>query len=138
MTALTADLRARILEALNTAPASFVRDDPESAAAHASRPWRRHDRHHYDGGCALCRGEADTLTDAVMAVVQLALADGTNAPRGDWSAAWAELNGYVQEACADGGMIDPADLRSFMVELKRKALAPVREWMAALGPASEA
>lgn len=66
---MTDDLRARILDALNDAPASFIRDDPESAELHQKRPWRRHDQHRYDGSCALCRGEADTLADAVMAVL---------------------------------------------------------------------
>lgn len=74
MAAVTDDLRARILEALNTAPAAEIRDDAGDAARHASKPWRRHDQHHYDGCCALCRGEADTLADAVMAVLDEAIA----------------------------------------------------------------
>lgn len=56
------DLRARILEALNTAPAAGITIDPDE-------PWRRHDEHRYNAFCALCRGEAETLADAVMAVV---------------------------------------------------------------------
>lgn len=98
----TAGLRARILEALVTAPAGFVRDDSESAGAHASRPWRRHDQHHYYGGCALCRGEADTLVGAVMAVLdeafppQLAIAadfEITHEQAAAWQAAWTEAFG---------------------------------------------
>lgn len=63
------DLRACVLEALNTAQAGFIRDDPESAASHRSGPWWRHDQHQYDGGCALCRGEAETIADAVLAAL---------------------------------------------------------------------
>lgn len=69
------DLRARITEALNTTPTKLLDDHPESLAFHADQlTWdvisARHDRHTYMATCALCRGEADTLTDAVMAVVQ--------------------------------------------------------------------
>jgi len=63
-------LRARILEALNTAPAAFVRDVPETFADPDMVAWRRHDAHRYDATCALCRGEAETLADAVLAAVQ--------------------------------------------------------------------
>jgi hypothetical protein len=66
---MTDDLRARILEALNTAPCADIRDDPEAAARHSSRPHTRHDKHQYHAFCALCSGEADTLTDAVMAEI---------------------------------------------------------------------
>lgn len=67
---MTDDLRARLTAALNAAPASFVRDDPEDAASHFEREHRRHDRHKYYGGCALCRGEAETLADAAIAFFQ--------------------------------------------------------------------
>lgn len=63
------DLRARILEALLTAPIARVRDDEESLALFADGSWHRHDDHKYDVHCALCRGEAETLADAVMGVV---------------------------------------------------------------------
>jgi hypothetical protein len=63
-------LRARIAEVLNTEPARFVRENPDSVAFHYEQPWCRHDKHSYMATCALCRGETDTLTDAVMAVVQ--------------------------------------------------------------------
>lgn len=68
------DLRARITEALNTTPTKLLAGHPESLAFHADQlTWdmisARHDRHTYMATCALCRGEADTLADAVMAVV---------------------------------------------------------------------
>jgi hypothetical protein len=63
------DLRARILEALVTAPCAEGRDIPGDAARYASKPHLRHDRHHFHAFCALCSGEADTLADAVMAVL---------------------------------------------------------------------
>lgn len=63
------DLRARITEALNTTPAGFVQASPDAVAFHYEHEWNRHDKHQYMGSCALCRGEADTLTDALMAVV---------------------------------------------------------------------
>lgn len=59
-------LRARVLEALLTAPSAFARDREVDDEI---REYRRHDKHHYDGTCALCRGEAETLADAVLDVV---------------------------------------------------------------------
>ena len=69
------DLRARIAEALNTSPAGILRDHPDSLAFHIAGLNERilssrHDRHNYLATCALCRGEADTLAEAVLAVVQ--------------------------------------------------------------------
>lgn len=64
------DLRARIAEALNTCPAQFIQDDPDEGDWLKDRPIRRHNQHCYDGSCAMCRGEADTLVDAVLTVVQ--------------------------------------------------------------------
>ena len=64
------DLRSRITEALNTTPAQFIQDDPDEGEWFKDRPYRRHDQHRYDGGCAMCRGETDTLVQAVLAVVQ--------------------------------------------------------------------
>jgi hypothetical protein len=64
------DLRARIAEALNTTPAQFIQDAPDEGGWFKDRPYRRHDQHRYDGGCAMCRGETDTLVQAVIAVVQ--------------------------------------------------------------------
>lgn len=69
---MTGDLRALILEALNTAPAAVIRDDPEEAARYSVRPYARHDKHQCHAFCALCSGEADTLADAVMAVLDKA------------------------------------------------------------------
>lgn len=58
--------------------------------------------------------------------------DDLGIPKADWSSSWTELTGYVQQAHDDG---DPwaADVLAYMRELKHKALAPVREWMASLG-----
>ena len=50
-------------------------------------------------------------------------------PGDNYGAAWAELTGFVQEAVDDGGTINPADMLTYLRELKRTALAPVREWM---------
>lgn len=66
---MTADLRALILEALNTAPAAFVCGNAETAALRQQSPAWRHEKHRFHGGCALCRGEADTLADAVLAAI---------------------------------------------------------------------
>ena len=64
------DLRSRIAEALNACPAQFIQDDPGEGNWFKDRPYRRHDQHRYDGGCAMCRGETDTLINAMLAVVQ--------------------------------------------------------------------
>ena len=53
--------------------------------------------------------------------------------RAAYSGVWAELTGYVEQAAEDHDRIDPNDLLPYMRELQRKALAPVREWMASLG-----
>lgn len=50
-------------------------------------------------------------------------------PTADWSGAWAELTGYVQQARDDKTEIDPSRLLDYLGELRHKALAPVREWM---------
>jgi hypothetical protein len=54
-------------------------------------------------------------------------------PSADWGAAWAELTGYVSEAAEGGGTIDPASLQLYMTELRRRALAPVREHLRQAG-----
>jgi hypothetical protein len=58
-------------------------------------------------------------------------------PQDDYGAAWAELTGYVQQAADDGGVIEPAGLLTYLAELKRAALAPVREWMDLIRAAPE-
>jgi hypothetical protein len=63
------DLRKQIAEALRTAP-SVLMDTPEERDRHASNPRNHHISHHYYWGCAVCRGEVDTLADAALAVVQ--------------------------------------------------------------------
>lgn len=50
-------------------------------------------------------------------------------PRADYGSVWPELVGYVQQAADDGTPIDPAELGAYMRELRRKALAPTREWI---------
>jgi hypothetical protein len=64
-----AGLREQIAEALRTAP-SVLMDTPEERDRHTSNPRNHHIGHHYYWGCAMCRGEVDTLADAVLAVVQ--------------------------------------------------------------------
>jgi hypothetical protein len=62
------DLRDAIRTALAATPAKHTQ-------GHA-RPWDTHGtEHRYDATCALCRGEDDTLTDAVVTVVAEHLAD---------------------------------------------------------------
>jgi ElaB/YqjD/DUF883 family membrane-anchored ribosome-binding protein len=63
------DLREQLAEALRTAP-SVLMDTPEERDRHAANPRNHHIGHHYYWGCAMCRGEVDTLADAVHAVVQ--------------------------------------------------------------------
>lgn len=58
-----------------------------------------------------------------------ALAEAVNIPAAEWSGAWAALTGYVQAAESDGGQIDPSLMLQYMSELKRGALAPVKEWV---------
>lgn len=50
-------------------------------------------------------------------------------PEADYGSVWAELTGYVQQAAADGAQIAPEDLLAYLAELRRKALAAVRQWM---------
>ena len=55
------------------------------------------------------------------------------APRADYGAAWAELTGYVTQARNDGDQIDPAELLSYLAELKHRALSPIRDWLKSMG-----
>lgn len=57
-------LRDQIATALNSAPSTYRRSHGDTA------PWQHHNNHRYYGGCALCYGETEPLTDAVLAVVQ--------------------------------------------------------------------
>jgi hypothetical protein len=61
-------LRARIAVALTTTPARFLAD---AGHAYPTRHGEGRGGHDYDGGCALCRREVDTLLDAVMAVLEM-------------------------------------------------------------------
>lgn len=63
------DLREQLAEALRTTP-SMLMDTPEERDRHAATPRNHHIGHHYYWGCAVCRGEVDTLADAALAVVQ--------------------------------------------------------------------
>ena len=62
------DLRARLAEALANTPAKFLAE-----AGHNDALMTFHGKgrggHDYDGACALCRGEIDTLLDAIMPVL---------------------------------------------------------------------
>lgn len=63
MTDETRTLRSRIREVLATTPAKFANGEPV-------RPWPEHGTQHtYDATCALCRGDVDTLTDAVLSAL---------------------------------------------------------------------
>ncbi|MFG1963140.1 hypothetical protein [Nonomuraea sp. NPDC049028] len=53
-------------------------------------------------------------------------------PAADYGSAWTELRGYVAQAADDGGMIAPELLLDYLDELKRRALAPGRDWIAKL------
>ena len=50
-------------------------------------------------------------------------------PQPYWGKAWTELTDYVRESIADGGYIDPIGFDRYLTELKRKALAPVADWI---------
>lgn len=76
-TATTPDLRERIEAALRDTPSKLLADPgfrdelPEQYRIH--RTTEGGPGHNYDATCALCRGEADTLAGAMLAVVQPAL-----------------------------------------------------------------
>jgi hypothetical protein len=81
-------------------------------------------------GCR-CRGEHPAVTGGLSA-------DGTPGyPQAGYASAWRELASYVQQAVDDGGTIDPAGMLAYLAELKREAMKPVREWMAALTAGGE-
>jgi hypothetical protein len=108
------DLRARIAEALNTTAAGFMQAEPDGVEHHTRHEWHRHewhrhDRHRYNATCALCRGEEDTLTDAVMKVVQpeldrlsaeVAAAEETAADRQQNALHWQERAERAEAALA--------------------------------------
>lgn len=100
------DLRARIAEALLTTPAGFVQAEPDGVEQHARREWHRHDRHRYHATCALCRGEEDTLTEAVMKVVQPEL-DRLAGVERERDALRAELDDLLDQADADAAGPNP-------------------------------
>lgn len=100
------DLRTRIAEVLNTTPAGFVQAEPDGVENHARHEWHRHDRHRYNATCALCRGEEDTLTDAVLAELEKAqaLADaawGSVWLHGKWSWLTKNMSTEQREYAAD-------------------------------------
>lgn len=57
-------------------------------------------------------------------------------PQAEYSSVWPELVGWVQAAHEDGEQIDPAQLLEYLRELKHRALAPAREWMAGIRDAA--
>jgi hypothetical protein len=59
------DLRARLADALANTPAAFMPADlPSPFGGHSLGEGQA--GHDYHGGCALCRGEINTLVEAVM------------------------------------------------------------------------
>lgn len=50
-------------------------------------------------------------------------------PAPDYASAWLELRGYVMEAVAAGGTINPAGMLRYLDELQRKAHGIGREWL---------
>lgn len=50
-------------------------------------------------------------------------------PLPDYASAWTELRGYVQEAVVDGEPLNAGALLDYVDELKRRALAPGRDWL---------
>jgi predicted DCC family thiol-disulfide oxidoreductase YuxK len=104
----SSDLRAAVHAALTSTPASF--------AADRARPFDTHGtEHHYDGTCALCRGEADTLTDAVMAVLERSLPGRIKAPALT-DEEWAKL---IAESDTGRLMIMPAFREPAQIELEQ-------------------
>lgn len=79
-------LRDRLAEALRTTP-SVLMDTPEERARHAATTRNHHVTHHYYWGCAMCRGEVDTLATAQAAVVQ-PLLDAKDTERDRYRLAW--------------------------------------------------
>lgn len=69
MTDPAQDLRDRLADVLRTTP-SVLMDTPEDRARHADNPRNHHIEHHYYWGCAMCRGEVDTLADAALGIIQ--------------------------------------------------------------------
>jgi hypothetical protein len=98
------DLRDAIRTALATTPAKHTQ-------GHA-RPWDTHGtEHRYDATCALCRGEDDTLTDAVVTVVAEHLADARRLT--------ARIHGIAQHP----SFAAPADLAQALHEHATQLLA---------------
>lgn len=63
------DLRGRIVEALKTTPAHGYARHPRPEVGPIEE-WRVHGRHNYDDSCALCRGEVESLADAILTAVK--------------------------------------------------------------------
>lgn len=61
------DLRTRLAHALASTPAVCIAGRIE-VSRHGEGP----DGHSYHGGCALCRGEIETLLDAIMPIAEQA------------------------------------------------------------------
>ena len=133
------DLRSRIAEALNACPAQFIQDDPGEGNWFEDQPYRRHDQHRYDGGCAMCRGETDTLADAMLAVVQpeldrLAVDQFTSSPgwltadRDSWRMLADSANERAKKAEADRDHAQrSAEFRSLEIDRQRDRLRESEE-----------
>lgn len=74
----------------------------------------------------------DALGDRIRhawAAAALAVRTEPAMPQPRYGDAWTELTGYVQDALNCGEPIDVEHLAAYMAELRRRALAPVREWV---------
>jgi hypothetical protein len=58
-------------------------------------------------------------------------------PRADYGNSWAELRGYLAEACKSNMTVD-LDTLAYVDELHRRALKPTADWMAQRGASAEA
>lgn len=115
-------LRDQLAEALRVTP-SVLMDTSEDRARHASNPRNHHTGEHYYWGCAMCRGEVDTLVDAQAAVVQ-PLLDAKDTEIGRLSAALARVDEEIAEFvfAADADPNTPAACLH-MIKLLRLARA---------------
>lgn len=64
------DLRARLAAVLAKTPAKFLADADHGESTPLTLHGAGRGGHDYDGACALCRGEIDTLLDAAMPLVE--------------------------------------------------------------------
>jgi hypothetical protein len=65
------------------------------------------------------------------------MTDAVDQSQVEYSRAWAELVGYVQQARDDHDRIEPGPLLDYLSELKTRATGPVRDWMRSVGGGPE-